>query len=86
MFNLFKKKKSQQEEAPQQMECPLCGGKMMLQSGLSYTFHCRGQEVEMSDITAMKCADCGEMIFDWPEAQRIEKYVHAAVSWEDMQK
>ena len=83
MKNPFKRKKKGQ---PKQMECPLCGGKMMLQSGLSYTFHCRGQEVEMSDITAMKCADCGEMMFDWTEAQRIEKYVHAAVSWEDIQK
>ena len=24
MFNLFKKKKSQQEKVPQQMECPKC--------------------------------------------------------------
>lgn len=80
MKNPFKRKKETQKK---QMECPTCGGTMTLQINLPYTFHCRGQEVEMNDITAMKCADCGEMIFDWPEAQRIEKYVHAAVGWED---
>lgn len=80
MKNPFKRKKETQKK---QMECPMCGGTMTLQINLPYTFHCRGQEVEMNDITAMKCADCGEMIFDWPEAQRIEKYVHAAVGWED---
>lgn len=80
MKNPFKRKKETQKK---QMECPTCGGTMTLQINLPYTFHCRGQEVEMNDITAMKCTDCGEMIFDWPEAQRIEKYVHAAVGWED---
>ena len=30
MFNPFKKKKPQQEEPPQQMECPKCGGIMTL--------------------------------------------------------
>ena len=80
MKNPFKRKKKAQ---PKQIECPLCGGKMTLQSNLSYTFHCRNQEVEMNDLTAMKCADCGEMMFDWPEAQRIEKYVHEAVGWEE---
>lgn len=80
MFNSFKKKK---QEKPRQMECPKCGGTMTLTSGLTYTFHCKDQEVEVPDITGMKCADCGEVMFDWNEAQRIEKYVHNAVGWED---
>ena len=82
-MKLFNRKKKAQQ---MHMECPKCGGKMTLESDLSYTFHCRNQEVEMNDITAMKCADCGEMMFDWPEAQRIEKYVHEAVGWEDAQQ
>lgn len=82
-MKLFKHKNKIKQK---QMDCPNCGGEMTLQRNLSYTFHCRDQEVEMNDITAMKCADCDEMIFDWPEAQRIEKYVHAAVGWEDAQQ
>ena len=53
MFNLLKKKKTQQKEPPQQMECPKCGGTMTLTNGLTYTFNCRGQEVEASNVTAM---------------------------------
>ena len=83
MFNLFKKKKPQQEEAPQQIECPKCGGTMTLTNRLLRTFHCKGQAVEVPDITGMLCADCGELMFDWPEATRIEKYVHESVGWED---
>nr|DAG24716.1 MAG TPA: MqsA [Bacteriophage sp.] len=83
MLNLFKKKKPQQNETPQQMECPKCGGIMTLTNGLTYTFHCRGQEVEVSNVTAMKCANCGEMMFSWDEAQRIQKFVHKSVGWED---
>lgn len=84
MFNLFKKKKPKQEEAPQQMECPKCGGTMTLTNGLTYTFHCRGQELELSNVTAMKCANCGEMMFSWDEAQRIQKFAHESVGWEDI--
>ena len=79
-MKLFNRKKKAQQ---MHMECPKCGGKMTLESRLSYTFHCNDQEVEVSDIAAMKCADCGEMMFNWAEAQRIEKYVHEAVGWED---
>ena len=83
MCYLFKIRKSQQDEASQQMECPKCGGTMTLTSGLTYKFHCRGQELEASNITAMKCANCGEMMFSWDEAQRIQKVVHNSVGWED---
>lgn len=83
MFNLLKKKKTQQKEPPQQMECPKCGGTITLTNGLIYTFHCRGQEVEASNVTAMKCANCGEMMFSQDEAQRIQKFVHKSVGWED---
>ena len=81
MFNLFKKKKKDQQ--PQQMGCPKCGGTMTLTNGLSRTFHCKGQDVKVPDITGMLCADCGELMFDWAEATRIEKYVHKSVGWED---
>lgn len=84
MFNLFKKKKSQQGKTPQQMECPKCGGTMTLTSGLSRIFHCKDQDVEVPDITGMLCTDCGELMFDWSEATRIEEYVHKAVGWEDV--
>lgn len=47
MFNLFKKKKTQQEEPPQQMECPKCGGTMTLTNGLTYKFHCRGRNLKL---------------------------------------
>ena len=77
-MSLFKRKKKASQK---KMKCPKCGGKMTLESGLSYTFHCKGQDIEMNALTAMKCADCGEMMFDWSEAQRIEKYVHEAVGW-----
>ena len=78
-MSLFKCKKKQ-------MKCPKCGGKMTLESGLSYTFRYKDQEVEMNDLTAMKCADCGELMFDWSEVQRIGKYVHEAASWEDVRQ
>ena len=78
MLNPFKKKKQKNT-----MKCPKCGGKMTLTNGLSRIFHCKGQDIEVSDITGMLCADCGELMFDWPEAQRIEKYVHEIVGWED---
>lgn len=68
MFNLFKKKKTQHEEPPQQMECPKCGGIMTLTNGLTYKFHCRGQELEAINVTAMKCANCGKMMLNWDEA------------------
>ena len=80
MKNPFKRKKKTQ---PQQMDCPKCGETMTLTSGLTYTFHCKDREVEVHNITGMKCAGCGEVMFDWNEAQRIEKYVHEAVGWED---
>ena len=79
MFKSFKKKKAQQK----QMKCPKCGGAMTLTSGLTRTFRCKDQDVEVPDITAMLCTDCGNTMFDWNEAQRIEKYVHDAVGWED---
>lgn len=78
MFKSFKKKKAQQK----QMKCPKCGGAMTLTSGLTRTFRCKDQDVEVPDITAMLCTDCGNTMFDWNEAQRIEKYVHDAVGWE----
>lgn len=80
-MKLFKRKKKLEKQ--NQMECPKCGGIMTLTSGLSRTFHCKGQAVEVPDITGMLCADCGELMFDWPEATRIEKYVHESVGWED---
>ena len=83
MFNLFKKKKSKQDEVPQQMECPKCGGTMTLTNGLTYKFHCRGQELEAINVAARKCANCGEMMFSWDEAQRIQKFAHESVGWED---
>lgn len=83
MLNLFKKKKTQQEEPPQQMECPKCGGTMTLTNGLTYKFHCRGQELEASNVTAMKCANCDEMMFSWNEAQRIQRFAHKSVGLED---
>lgn len=83
MFNLFKKKKTQQEEPPQQIECPKCGGIMTLTNGLTYKFHCRGQELEAINVTAMKCTNCGEMMFSWDEARRIQKFAHKSVGWED---
>lgn len=79
MFKPFKKKKTQQK----QMKCPKCGKTMTLTSGLTRTFRCKDQDVEVPDITAMLCTDCGNTMFDWNEAQRIEKYVHDAVGWED---
>lgn len=79
MFNLFKKKKPKQEEVPQQMECPKCGGTMTLTNGLTRKFECKEQKVDVPDITGMLCPDCGELMFNWPEIQRIEKYVHDAV-------
>ena len=57
---------------------------MTLTSGLTYKFHCRGQELEASNVTAMKCANCGEMMFSWDEAQRIQKFAHESVGWEDI--
>lgn len=78
MFKSFKKKKAQQK----QMKCPKCGGAMTLTSGLTRTFRCKDQDVEVPDITAMLCTDCGNTMFDWNEAQRIEKYVYDAVGWE----
>ena len=83
MFNLFKKKKTQHAETSHQMECPKCGGTMTLTSGLTYKFHCRGQELEDSNVTAMKCANCGEMMFSWDEAQRIQKFAHESVGLEN---
>ena len=83
MLNLFKKKKVQQKEIPQQMECPKCGGTMTLTNGLTYKFHCHGQELEAINVTAMKCSNCGEMMFSWDEAQRIQKFAHESVGWED---
>ena len=83
MFNLFKKKKLQQEESLQQMECPKCGGTMTLTNGLTCKFHCRGQELEASNVTAMKCANCGEMMFSLDEAQRIQKFAHESMGLED---
>lgn len=82
MFNLFKKKK-QEEMQQKHMKCPKCGGEMALTNGLSRTFHCKDQEVEVPDITGMLCTDCGELMFDWPEATRIEQYVHKAVGWSE---
>lgn len=77
MLNLFKRKKKAES---QQMECPKCGGTMTLTGGLTRTFHNYiGQEVEVTDITGMLCPDCGELMFDWNEAQRIEKYVRGTV-------
>lgn len=70
-MSLFKKKKS--------MKCPKCGGKMTLTTGLTRTFHYKDQEIEVTDIAGMLCADCGELMFDWFEAQRIEKYVHETI-------
>ena len=78
-MKLFKRKKKI-------MKCPKCGSKMTLTNGLSRTFQCKGQSVEVSDITGMLCADCNEVMFDWPEAHRIEKFVHEAVGWEDKEK
>lgn len=75
----FSKKKSQQK----QMKCPKCGKTMTLTSGLTRTFRCKDQDVEVPDITAMLCTDCGNTMFDWNEAQRIEKYVHDAVGGEE---
>lgn len=86
LFDKFKKSKKRTEqhaEILQQMECPKCGGIMTLTNGLTYTFHCRGQEVEAINVTAMKCANCGEMMFSWDEAQRIQKFAHESVGWED---
>lgn len=84
MLNLFKRKKKAES---QQMECPKCGGTMTLTGGLTRTFHNYiGQEVEVTDITGMLCPDCGELMFDWNEAQRIEKYVREAVVLEDKAK
>ena len=79
MFNLFKKKKPES----QHMECPKCGGTMTLTNGLTRKFECKKQEVDVPDITGMLCPDCGELMFNWPEIQRIEKYVHDTVGWED---
>lgn len=82
-MNWFKKKK-QNKVKSQQMECPKCGGTMTLTSGLTRTFHNYiGQEVEVTDITGMLCPDCGELMFDWNEAQRIEKYVRGTVAEEN---
>lgn len=81
MFNFFKKKAQ-----PKQMKCPKCGGTMTRTDGLTRKFQCKGQDVEVPNIVGMLCPDCGELMFDWPEIQRIEKYVHDAVGWEDAQQ
>ena len=78
MHNPFKKKNN-----ARQMKCPKCGGKMTMTSGLTRTLHCRGRDIEVSDIAGMLCADCGEVMLDWLEVQRIKKYVNEAVGWKD---
>lgn len=80
-MKLFKQKKKPTKQ--NQMECPKCGGTMTLTNGLTYKFHCRGQELEASNVTAMKCANCDEMMFSWDEAQRIQRFAYKSVGWED---
>ena len=79
LFDKFKKSKkdAEQENAAQREKhiCPKCGGEMHLQKGLTHPFICRGVPVDVTDITAMVCDDCGKMYFDWDEVERIREVV-----------
>lgn len=79
LFDKFKKNKKPvgQESAAQHEQhiCPNCGGEMHLKKGLTHLFICQGVPVDVTDITAMVCDDCGKMYFDWDEVERIKEFV-----------
>ena len=76
----FKKK----TKKPQKItKCPTCGGKLTRKTGLEHEFRYKDQMVNVPDITAMMCDDCGEMYFDYAEFERISNYVHEAVDRKD---
>lgn len=80
-MSLFDKFKRSKEPAARQEEhiCPNCGGEMHLKKGFTHPFKHNGVVIDVPDITAMVCDDCGKMYFDWDEVERIKKFV-----WHEM--
>lgn len=75
-MSLFDKFKKSKEPVRQEKHiCPKCGGEMHLKKGLTHTFIHKGILVDVTDITAMVCDDCGKMYFDWNEVERIKEFV-----------
>jgi len=52
--------------------CHECGSKM-LPCIITKTFRCNGKDVEVQDINAYKCVQCGEVVFTADELARIER-------------
>lgn len=58
-------------------ECPICGGEMAYKTSISRTFHYKGKEVELKNLTGYECEECKEVIYSGEEAQIIESLMHA---------
>ena len=58
-------------------ECPICGGEMTYKTNISRTFHYKGKEVELKNLTGYECEECKEVIYSGEEAQIIESLMHA---------
>lgn len=77
-MSLFKKSKKNVQQQEQHI-CPKCGGEMHLKKGLTHQFMHSGVAIDVTNITAMVCDDCGKMYFDWDEVERIKEFV-----WHEM--
>ena len=61
----------------QERICIKCGGKMPVKI-ISKAFDVNGKKTIVKNIRAYICEKCGETVYSYPEAQKIENIIHGA--------
>jgi len=56
------------------MQCLYCHGEL-IQKNVSYTVNRNGYHLIIDDVPAWVCEQCGEMMFDEPVVEAIQKMV-----------
>lgn len=78
---LSKHKKKKPLKGIKNVTCTICGGNTMdYAEDLVFDCYVLGERIIMPNLTGLRCRTCGEMGYDAPSSDIIDRYMHEKVT------